>query len=103
THYSMRLNGTEEEKIGLAKSLAVMPGDVVSAEVYAKYINPAKQANWTQALHDLIAAIASGTAPVGTVIEGVPDTGGEGFDPSVFLVGAKAGETGTMAYLNYLV
>lgn len=36
TGYSQRLNGSTNEKIGLAKSFAVMPGDVIKAEVYAK-------------------------------------------------------------------
>ncbi len=37
---SLRLSGATGEVIGLAKSLAVVPGDVVAMEVYAKYFSP---------------------------------------------------------------
>src|SRR5690606_39992595 len=53
THYAVRLNGSENERIGLARSLAVMTGDTVRAEVFAKYLDP-DQNNWTAALHDLM-------------------------------------------------
>ena len=53
TQYSVWLNGTVNEKIGLAKSLQVMPGDVVRLEVYAKYLDP-NSSNWTTALANLI-------------------------------------------------
>ncbi len=36
---SQRLSGVEGEVIGLAKSLAVVPGDVIDMEVYAKYLD----------------------------------------------------------------
>ena len=46
TYNSVRLTGgSTSEKYGLAKSLAVMPGDVVSMEVYAKYLDPVTE-NW---------------------------------------------------------
>ena len=35
--YSQLLNGGNNSQIGLAKSFSVMPGDIISAEVYAKY------------------------------------------------------------------
>ncbi len=37
--YAQLLNGGYTGQIGLAKSLSVMPGDVISADVYAKYWN----------------------------------------------------------------
>src|SRR5690606_20140248 len=102
THYAVRLNGSESERIGLAKSLAVMTGDTIRAEVYAKYLDP-DPSNWTAALHDLMAAIAGGTAPTGTVIEAVPPVGGDGVPFAELLDAAKAGDTGTRAYLNILL
>jgi len=68
--YAQRLNGSEDERIGLAKSLSVMPGDIVRAEVYAKYVDP-DDINWTVALETLMGYVATpGTAPAGTVIDG---------------------------------
>src|SRR5690606_26182970 len=102
THYAVRLNGSESERIGLARSLAVMTGDTMRAEVYAKYLDP-DPSNWTAALHDLMAAIAAGTAPTGTVVEAVPPSGGDAFPFAGLLDAAKAGDTGTRAYLNILL
>ena len=38
-HYSQLLNGGNNGQVGLAKTLSVMPGDTIKAEVYAKYMN----------------------------------------------------------------
>src|SRR5690606_22038311 len=38
TGYAQRLSGGANERIGLVRSLRVMPGDTIRAEVYAKYI-----------------------------------------------------------------
>ena len=100
THYAIRLNGSANERIGLARSLAVMTGDTVRAEVYAKYLDP-NRSNWTAALQNLIAAIAAGTAPPGTVVDGIPLPGDSGFPFSGLLDAGKAGDTGPQAYLNY--
>ncbi len=104
TQYALRLNGTANEKTGLAKSLAVVPGDKVQLEVYAKYVDT-NSSNWTTALSNLLNAIAQGTAPPGTVIDGAGyATGGS----NQFAYGNlldKSGETGVgpKAFLNYLV
>ena len=104
TWYSTRLNGSTNERFGLAKSLSVMPGDTVRAEVYAKYLDP-NNSNWTAALNSLITSIGNGTAPGGTFIDGgLPgSTGGV----AIPYAGAldKASETGSApkAYLNYIV
>ncbi|CAD5265061.1 MULTISPECIES: DUF6443 domain-containing protein [unclassified Imperialibacter] len=104
TFYSNRLTGTALERTGLAKSLSVMPGDVIKAEVYAKYLDP-NSGNWTTALANLINSIANSTAPAGTFIDGgaAGSTGGVAFPFADDL--AKGGETGTApkAYLNYLI
>ncbi len=104
TWYSTRLNGSTNERFGLAKSLSVMPGDTVRAEVYAKYLDP-NSSNWTAALNSLITSIGNGTAPGGTFIDGgLPgSTGGV----AIPYAGAldKASETGSApkAFLNYIV
>lgn len=57
TYYSTRLSASPTEKYGLARSLSVMPGDVVDIEVYVKYIDEDPQ-NWTPLLNNLFAAIS---------------------------------------------
>ncbi|MEQ9414586.1 MAG: DUF6443 domain-containing protein, partial [Cyclobacteriaceae bacterium] len=104
TNYALRLNGTANEKIGLAKSLSVMPGDRIEMKVYAKYVDPVN-GNWTQAMADLLNAIEQGTTPAGTVIDGAGYLSG---GSNAFPYGGafnKSGDTGTApkAYLNYLV
>lgn len=59
--YSTRLSG-------LAKSLSVMTGDIITAEVYAKYIDTNSN-NWNAVLTNLMATILNGTAPVGTFVD----------------------------------
>jgi RHS repeat-associated protein len=66
---AQRLSGQANEIYGLAKSLSVMPGDVINMEVYAKYIDP-NESNRTAALNTLIMQIAAGTAPGTTVVDG---------------------------------
>lgn len=102
--YSTLLRGTTTEKYGLAKSLSVMPGDVITTEVYAKYID-SNSNNWSAALTNLMTAIAQGTAPIGTLVDGgaVGSIGGGNFPFPSTLV--RTGDTGTgpKAYLNYIV
>ena len=50
SNYAIRLNGSANEKIGLAKSLEVHRGDTVNMEVYAKYVDP-NTGNVTAALN----------------------------------------------------
>jgi len=104
TYYSTRLNGSANERTGLAKSLSVMPGDTVKAEVHAKYLDT-NSSNWTTALNNLITSIANSTAPVGTFVDGgaVGSTGGVTAPFGGLL--NKGSETGTApkAYLNYLI
>ncbi|MFN9862285.1 MAG: hypothetical protein ACK55U_02640 [Bacteroidota bacterium] len=65
--YAQRLNGSTNEKYGLARSISVMPGDVINAEVYAKYVDPVTS-NWNGALTTLVNQVAAGTA--GVVVDG---------------------------------
>ncbi|HBK88645.1 MAG: RHS repeat-associated core domain-containing protein [Cyclobacteriaceae bacterium] len=97
---SERLNGSANEKFGIARSISVAAGDVISTEVYAKYVDP-NSANWSGALTSLIGQIATGT--VGVVVDGAnynnainpfPYPGAPAHTPS---------GTGPKAYLNWLV
>jgi len=65
--FSVRLNGSANEKYGLAKSLSVMPGDKIQAEVYAKYPDP-NSSSWTGILPVLMGQITSNVA--GVVVDG---------------------------------
>ncbi len=70
SNYAVRLNGTPNEKYGLARSLSVAAGDVVTMEVYAKYIDPV-QSDWKQPIYDLASLITLGIANPGSgVIDG---------------------------------
>jgi RHS repeat-associated protein len=104
TYYSTRLNGSANERAGLARSISVMVGDTIKAEVYAKYLDT-NSSNWTTALNSLITSIANGTAPAGTFVDGGAP-GSTGGDPAPYLnLLDKSGETGTApkAYLNYYI
>lgn len=104
THYATRLTGSSNERYGLAKSMSVMPGDTVRATVYAKYLDT-NNGNWTTALNNLMTAIANGTAPVGTLVDGGMTGSTGGATPPHAGMISKGSETGTApkAYLNFLV
>jgi RHS repeat-associated protein len=104
TGYAQRLNGSTNEKVGLAKSFAVMPGDVIKAEVYAKYVDP-NSANWAAALTTLMGYITSpGTAPAGTIVDGAGYTSSGTTPLGITPIGHSADtDTGVpKAYLNYI-
>jgi hypothetical protein len=73
TGYAERLSGGTNERYGLARSISVMPGDKITAEVYAKYIDPVS-GNRTGALNTFLTQVASlisaGTTSSGTVKDG---------------------------------
>jgi hypothetical protein len=104
TTYSTRLTGAANAKYGLAKSLSVMPGDVITTEVFAKYLDT-NTSNWNAVLTNLMAAITQGTAPAGTFVDGgAAGSIGSGTFPFIgTLVRTGDGGTGPKAYLNYLV
>jgi RHS repeat-associated protein len=104
TYYSTRLTGgSTGEKYGLTKTLSVMPGDKISMEVYAKYLDPDNN-NWNTALTNFIGSITGGTAPAGTFVDG-GSTGSIGGGTYPITGINHTGETGTApkAYLNYIV
>jgi RHS repeat-associated protein len=102
---AQRLSGQTNEVYGLARSISVMPGDVINMEVYAKYIDP-NSSNWSAALNTLITQIASGTTSTGTVIDGGGYTSSTTAFP--FPVDAAqntsgSNEAGPKAFLSWLV
>jgi RHS repeat-associated protein len=101
---AQRLSGLGNEVYGLAKSISVMPGDIVSMEVYGKYID-SNSGNRTTALNTLISQIAGGTAPAGTVVDGGSYSSGTPSFP--FAAGqngtGSSSGLGPKAYLNWLV
>jgi hypothetical protein len=77
------------EKYGLARSISVMPGDVINAEVYAKYVDP-NSGNWN--------------AAPGVVIDGANYAASTSTFPANYpgLV-TKTDNGAPKAYLNWLV
>jgi RHS repeat-associated protein len=101
SQYSMRLSGSANEKVGLARSVEVSPGDKLTLEVFAKYVD-LNAPNVAQALRDFLAAVAAGTTSPGTVVDGAvyPSNGSTVFPYTGFLNTAAA--PGPKAFLNYL-
>ncbi len=100
--YSQRLNGTVNEKYGLAKSLSVMPGDVIQLEVYAKYLDPSRT-NWTGTIFEtLVAQIAAHAT--GVVINGITYNSSSASFPTGFGTLTSKDDNGApKAYLNWLI
>jgi RHS repeat-associated protein len=104
TQYAVRLTGTPQETYGLARSISVVPGDKLSTEVYAKYVD-LSQPDVTTALRDFIGLIVAGSAGAGVVVDGgTYGSSGAATIPHGSLLN-KANETGNApkAYLNWLV
>ncbi len=92
---------SSNEKYGLARSISLMPGDVISAEVYAKYVDP-NSTNWNGALTTLMSNIASSAA--GVVVDGVNYTSSTSSFPVSYPGLVTKTDTGApKAYLNWLV
>jgi RHS repeat-associated protein len=98
--YAQRLNGTTNERYGLAKSLSVMPGDTINMEVFVKYIDT-NTSNWTQALTNLASAIASNSP--GVVVDGgAYASSNSTFNYVGLLNTSNSSGNGPKAYLNWL-
>jgi RHS repeat-associated protein len=100
TGYAQRLNGTTNERYGLAKSIMVMPGDVINMEVYAKYVDT-NSSNWNTALTNLMTQIAANAA--GVVYEGNTYSSSTASFPHAGLLNTSGSTGGPKAYLNYLL
>lgn len=99
--YAQRLNGSENEKYGLARSLQVLPGDTVRMEVYAKYIDT-NSGNWNAALTTLMNQVAAGSLTA-TRVDGAGYTTSTSSFPFAGLLNPSGSEGGPKAYLNWLV
>ncbi len=102
THgYSERLSASANEKYGIARSISVMPGDVINAEVYAKYVDT-NSSNWTSSLATLMSQIASNTS--GVVYDGASYSSSTSSFPAAFAsLVTKTDDGAPKAYLNWLV
>jgi RHS repeat-associated protein len=98
--YALRLNGSADERQGLAKTISVMPGDEITARIYAKYIDP-DNSNPGAFLTAFAAQMAS--PPTGMVVDGPSHVGsgnvGLGITP---IDHAGETESGPLAYINYI-
>lgn len=68
--YSQVLNGGNNNQVGLAKSFAVNPGDVIDMEVYAKYEAATTTSNSLSTLFNALAGTFALNASGGTGIDG---------------------------------
>jgi RHS repeat-associated protein len=104
TGYAQRLSGGANEKYGLARSISVMPGDVINVEVYAKYVDPATTPASGTELANLLAYLAGAVAPAGTIIDGAGYGSSTTSFPSNYggLL-TKTNNGAPKAYLNWLV
>jgi RHS repeat-associated protein len=99
--YAVRLSGgTTNEIYGLTKSLSVMPGDTINAEVYAKFID-SESANWTQAFSDLVTLISQHNSSI-FIDGGLPGSIGNQTFPLEGMV-AQSGGSGPKASLNWII
>jgi RHS repeat-associated protein len=100
--YAQRLNGSPEERVGLAKSLWVLPGDTVRMQVFSKYVDPEEE-NWSGALTMLMGyVLAPGTAPTGTLIDGASYASDE-LIPAWALTNFQSSEDDLNAGLAYIM
>jgi len=81
-----------------------MPGDIITAEVWVKYLGTDKN-NWTEGLNNLMTAIALAQAPYGTVLDGgaTGSIGANIFPFPTELIRTGDTETGPKGYLNCIV
>jgi RHS repeat-associated protein len=98
------LGGSDSNAIyGLAKTLSVMPGDKITAKVYAKYVD-ANAPDVQQALLTFLTALGTGGAGDPLIDGGSPGSlGGSIFPYPGYLEREDDGGTAPKAYLNYLV
>ncbi|MEJ1239602.1 DUF6695 family protein [Chryseolinea sp. T2] len=101
TGYAQRLNGSTNEKFGLARSISVMPGDKLNIEVYAKYVDTNNSGNWTTALANLMTQISNGAA--GVVVDGSTYSTSTSSFPFPGIINTAGSTGGPKAYLNYIL
>ncbi|HEY5750645.1 MAG TPA: RHS repeat-associated core domain-containing protein [Chryseolinea sp.] len=97
-------DGVKDDQYGLARSISVMPGDVINMEVWAKYFDaPATPQN--SPLRDFILYLGSmGAGTSGTIVDGgvAGSLGALGFPMDPIDHGSDDGGNAPKAYLNYI-
>jgi RHS repeat-associated protein len=104
TYYSTRLNGSEKERYGLAKSLSVMPGDTINASVWVKYVDP--DTTLYPDLSTFLSSIHGASPPAGVLKDGglVGSIGGLSLPFwALFTEEPENDNPAPKAYLNWLV
>jgi RHS repeat-associated protein len=98
------LGGSDPAAVyGLAKSLSVMPGDMITAKVYAKYVD-SNDPQVHQALRNFLISLGTGTVSGPLIDGGGPGSLGGGVFPYPnYLERENDDGTGPKAYLNYLI
>ena len=98
------MSGGEFEKIGMTRSLQVLPGDKVYAEVYAKYVRPEEAWQLHGAVANLVNALLTGGSSPGIVDGPAYGTNTNNFPFEVPSPSADDNEayTGPKAFLNYI-
>jgi RHS repeat-associated protein len=100
TGYSERLNGSTNERYGVARSLSVMPGDTIHLEVYGKYVD-SNTGNWTGAFNTLMGQIAAGAG--GVVVDGASYSSSTSSFPFPGVVTTTGSSGGPQAYMNWII
>jgi RHS repeat-associated protein len=99
--YAQRLSGLGNEIYGVARSVSVMPGDILNLEVYAKYIDPGQtNPDLTQVLTQIAQSVPT------VVFEGTnygSSTSSFPFPTEAGSVHSGATGTGPKAFLSWLV
>lgn len=105
--FAQRLSGGPNERYELARSLSVMPGDKIRAEVYAKYADKnSTNQDFRTLLTNIATAISAGNTSGGLVKDGgsfSSSTSSFPFDTYASDVTSGSTGTGPRAFLNWLI
>ncbi len=103
--YSQKLFGGQSSVVGLAKSLAVLPGDKINVTVFGKYFNPTTSSNsgLVDVASSLINALSLTTTGPGDPASAIRDFFAEG--PVILGTGLYPwdDETAPKAYINAII
>ncbi|MDN5217502.1 fibronectin type III domain-containing protein [Fulvivirgaceae bacterium BMA12] len=101
---SQRLSGIQGEVIGLAKSLAVVPGDVIDMEVYAKYLDGSGNGPGLGGILTTIAeAFGVSATSTGDGLQAYNAINGLLSVPSYMTLANTKAANGYQVFLNYLL
>lgn len=102
---SVVLNGAANKQVGLAKSLKVVPGDIIDIEVYAKYFEPGTSGESVGTFVAGVMTAAFGLTPGGIGIEGASYDAITSMFNGGWMIGPDDWEDddAPKAYLNYIL